>query len=75
VGATRGDVPKMVVGQSLSVVAAGVAIGPVASIGISRAITTLLFNVSRESIRLLAARKKLGLKSGEPNDLFLLPRI
>jgi putative ABC transport system permease protein len=50
-GATRTYVLKKVVGQSLSVVAAGVAIALVASIGISRPITTLLFNVIRDRSR------------------------
>jgi putative ABC transport system permease protein len=45
-GATRGDVLQMVIVQSLSVVVIGVAIGLVSSIGISRAMTTMLFNVN-----------------------------
>jgi putative ABC transport system permease protein len=45
-GATRADVLKMVIAESLSVVAAGVAIGLVASFAVSRSMTTLLFNVN-----------------------------
>ena len=45
-GATRGDVLKMVVGQSLSVVTIGVALGLIGSLGLTRLIATFLFNVT-----------------------------
>lgn len=44
-GATRGDVLKMVIGHSLAIVVIGVVIGLVGSLAITRLIATLLFNV------------------------------
>jgi len=45
-GATRMDVLRMVIGQSLSVVVIGVMVGLAGSIGVTRLMNTMLFNVS-----------------------------
>jgi putative ABC transport system permease protein len=45
-GATRGDVLRMVVGESLAVVVVGVVTGLAGSIALTRLITSLLFNVT-----------------------------
>jgi predicted permease len=45
-GATRTDVLRMVIGESLAVVLMGVAVGLAISLGVSRGITSMLFNVN-----------------------------
>ncbi len=44
-GATRMDVLRMVIGQSLSVVVAGVVLGLIGSLAVTRLMTTMLFDV------------------------------
>ncbi|MBI2150388.1 MAG: ABC transporter permease [Acidobacteria bacterium] len=45
-GATRGQVLKLVLGQSLSIVVSGIVVGLLGSLGLTRVLETLLFNVS-----------------------------
>ena len=46
VGATRADVFRLVVGQSLRLVLAGLALGAVAALGLGRALSSFLYGVS-----------------------------
>jgi predicted permease len=52
-GASRGAVLRMVVGQSLSMVVLGVGVGLAASIGVARLIESLLFNVAPRDLTTL----------------------
>ena len=45
-GAQRGDILRLVVGHGLLLVAAGIAVGLAASLGLSRLMTNLLFGIS-----------------------------
>ena len=45
-GAQRGDIMRLVVGHGLLLVAAGIAVGLAASLGLSRLMTNLLFGIS-----------------------------
>jgi putative ABC transport system permease protein len=45
-GGSRGNLFRLVVGQGMAVVAAGVAVGMLASFGVARAVSSLLFGVS-----------------------------
>jgi ABC-type antimicrobial peptide transport system permease subunit len=45
-GAARGDVIRLIVGQGLRLAIAGVALGAVGALGVTRVIASLLYNIS-----------------------------